>query len=98
MIAQGLSAYAQAPVEDALTRCRETRPLWALSRQDRLKNLSGAIRCADSGAVEGRDLWLIDDVCTSGATLEACADALLAAGAASVQGYVFARQAQPLIQ
>ena len=98
LIAEGLCAAASAPVEELVTRLRETRPLWALSRTDRWDALAGAFACPQPERVAGRRLWIVDDVCTSGASLEACAQALVAAGAASVYGYVFARQAQPLIQ
>lgn len=98
LIAQGLSEAADSPVEELLVRMRETRPLWAMTRAARRDSLAGAFACPQPRQVEGRRLWLIDDVCTSGASLEGCAEALLQAGAASVQGYVFARQAQPLVQ
>jgi ComF family protein len=98
LIALGLSDAANAPVEELLVRRRETRPLWALRREDRLASLSGAIVCPRPEQVAGRRIWVVDDVCTSGASLEACAQALLAAGARSVFGFVFARQARPLLQ
>lgn len=98
LIAEGLSEAAQAPVEEVLLRVRETRPLWALSRDDRREALRGAFVCPEPSRVAGRSFWIVDDVCTSGASLEGCAEALLAAGADSVTGYVFARQAQPLVQ
>lgn len=98
LIADGLSPWADAPVEELLVRLRETRPLWALRRDDRQAALRGAFACPKPELVAGRRFWLVDDVCTSGASLEGCAQSLLAAGAASVRGFVFARQAQPLLQ
>lgn len=97
LIALGLSEHAGAPVEELLVRRRETRPLWALRREDRHAALSGAFACPQPELVAGRRFWVVDDICTSGASLEACAEALIAAGAASVKGFVFARQAQPLV-
>ncbi len=98
LIAEGLSEAARAPVEELVLRVRETRPLWSLSRDDRKQALAGAFACPAPERVAGRRFWLVDDVCTSGASLEGCAQALLDAGALSAAGYVFARQAQPLVQ
>ena len=98
LLAEGLSPFADAPVEELALRCKETRPLWALRRDQRHDALKGAFACPRPADVAGRRLWIVDDVCTSGASLENCAEALLAAGAASVRGFVFARQAQPLLQ
>jgi predicted amidophosphoribosyltransferase len=55
--------------------------------------VQGAFRVAAEGRIEvqGRKLVLIDDVLTSGATVDACARTLLRAGAASVDVVVFAR-------
>jgi len=98
LIAEGLRESAQAPVEELVLRVRETKPLWALSREDRAAELNGAFVCPSPERAAGRTFWLVDDVCTSGASMEACAHALLAAGARRVLGYAFARQAQPIVQ
>ena len=59
----------------------------------RAQNVQGAFRVPPDGKAEvaGRRLILVDDVLTSGATLDACARALLRAGAAQVDVLVFAR-------
>lgn len=90
LIAEELSKVSGLPILEAAIRVKDTRPLWALGRDDRKKSLLGAFACAES--VEGKRLLLIDDVCTTGVSLETCARALLGAGAAAVNGYVFARQ------
>jgi ComF family protein len=77
------------PLLPALERVRASTPQAELGRDQRLVNLEGAYRT--SADVKGMTLLLIDDVGTTGATLEECAKALLAAGARSVEGLVFAR-------
>jgi predicted amidophosphoribosyltransferase len=69
-----------------------------LSRSERTANVQGAFRVPPEGkpAVVGRRLVLIDDVLTSGATVEGCAKALLRAGAANVDVLVFAKVADPV--
>ena len=64
-----------------------------LSRTQRAENVQGAFRVPTDarGEVKGRRFILVDDVLTSGATLDACARALLRAGAAQVDALVFAR-------
>jgi ComF family protein len=76
--------------EVALWRTRPTRPQVGLDRLQRVQNVSGAF-AADPARVRGRHVLLVDDVCTSGATLAAAASALLQEGAKSVRGYCFAR-------
>ena len=68
-----------------------------LTRNERATNVQGAFRVPPEGkpAVVGRKLVLVDDVLTSGATVEGCARALLRAGAANVDVLVFARVADP---
>jgi predicted amidophosphoribosyltransferase len=64
-----------------------------LTASERALNVQGAfrVRAEARGEVAGRRLVLIDDVLTSGATIDACARALLRAGAAAVDVLVFAR-------
>ncbi len=61
------------------------------SVEDRRRNVTGAFVCKDE-QLRGSRVLLIDDVCTSGATLEACALALKSAGASSVWGLTLARE------
>jgi len=64
-----------------------------LTRAERAVNVQGAFRVPEGSraAVEGRRLVLVDDVLTTGATIDACARVLLRAGAAQVDVLVFAR-------
>lgn len=77
----------------ALKRVKATPQQVGLSQSARAQNVQGAFRVPPEGKAEvaGRRLVLVDDVLTSGATLDACARALLRAGAAQVDALVFAR-------
>ena len=75
----------------AARRVRATKPLvQAMSPEERARIVDGAFR-ADPARVEGRRVLLVDDVVTTGATLGACAQALLDAGAESVCAVTFVR-------
>jgi len=78
---------------DLLQRVRATEQQVGLSRPQRASNVQGAFAVSAAGKAElqGRRVVLIDDVLTSGATLDACARALLRAKAAEVDVLVFAR-------
>ncbi len=93
-IARRLSAQTSvAYFPDALVRVRATRGQGGQSAAGRRRNVAGAFRVPTGWRrrVEGRRLVLIDDVLTTGATLEGCARALKSAGAASVDVAVIAR-------
>ena len=78
---------------EALRRVRPTEQQIGLSRSQRATNVQGAFKVAADRTAEihGRRIVLIDDVLTSGATVDACARALLRAKAAQVDVLVFAR-------
>jgi predicted amidophosphoribosyltransferase len=76
---------------DALERTRATRPQVGLSGRERRANVRGAFATRPGAALAGQRLLLIDDVMTTGATLDASAEALLTAGASSVHALVVAR-------
>jgi ComF family protein len=92
-LAMTISALANVPVATPLRRVRSTPQQVGLSRSERAQNVQGVFRvpAAARGEVAGRRLVLIDDVMTSGATVDACTRALLRAGAARVDVLVFAR-------
>jgi ComF family protein len=77
---------------DVLVRTRSTPPQVGLSRDQRRRNIAGAFAVTPGGAakIAGRGLVLVDDVITTGATLDACASALKRAGAARVDGLALA--------
>jgi ComF family protein len=98
MLAATISKESGVPIATAaLKRVRATAQQVGLSRTERAANIQGAFRVPEEGkaAVAGRRLVLVDDVLTSGATVEGCARALLRAGAANVDVLIFARVADP---
>jgi ComF family protein len=99
MLAATISAESGVPVAAAaLKRVKATAQQVGLTRSERAANIQGAFRVPEEGkaAVVGRRLVLVDDVLTSGATVEGCARALLRAGAANVDVLIFARVADPV--
>ncbi len=77
---------------DVLSKTRDFRQK-GLSRAERLRESDGAyaVRATCRAAVRGRQLIVVDDLMTTGATLEACARVLLAAGARGVDGAAVVR-------
>lgn len=86
-----LTGLPHAPA--ALARRKRTRQQVGLTRAQRADNLQGAFRVPDGARpqIEGRRILLIDDVLTTGATVNAAARALLRAGARQVEVLTFAR-------
>jgi ComF family protein len=74
-------ALAAPRLPGALTRVRPTRPQARLGPAERRANLAGAFRVERPGSLAGRSVLIVDDVLTTGATLEACLGPLRRAGA-----------------
>lgn len=77
---------------DHLLRVRKTRPQTELDRKDRARNVRRAFAVRDPHGLEDRRVLLVDDVLTTGATVNDCARALRRAGAASVAVLTLARR------
>lgn len=93
LLARYFSAHTGLPVAvNLLVRSRDTISQTRLGRKARLSNMKGAFVCPAPQAVKGKIILLVDDVATTGATLEGCAVALRQAGAKRVFAYTYARE------
>jgi ComF family protein len=90
-IAQGLASNRKLTFLDCLYRYRETSSQTKLVRSARWENMAGAFRLKPKFDVRGKSLLIIDDVFTTGATADACAQALAQAGAARLAVLTIAR-------
>jgi len=92
LLARELGQLTGLPVaHEALLRAKYTVPQIGLDARERVENVRDAFRCT-AGAFSGQRVLLVDDVCTTGSTLEACAAALHEeGGAASVWALTVAR-------
>ena len=90
-----LSGLAHDPA--ILERVKRTRSLKNMTPRQRAAEVRAAFKVADRGAVKGRKFLLVDDVLTSGSTSDACAKALLRAGAKQVELICFARVVRPSV-
>jgi len=93
LLAKELGRRIDLPViEDCLIRVKQAQPqVRAVDVEERRRNVADAFVCRDE-KVGGKQIILIDDVCTSGATLESCAAALKNKHATSVWGLTLARE------
>lgn len=93
-VAQAIARRVQKPYAPmALVRKRRTPSQNGLSALGRARNVEGAFGVIED--VQGKHILLVDDVYTTGATITACAKALLRAGAATVDGVALARVVRP---
>jgi len=91
LLARALSARVEVPVDETiLYRTRATASQTHLGRQERWDNVRDAFACADARDLTGLRITLLDDVATTGATLDACAVALIAQGARAVSALTLA--------
>jgi ComF family protein len=95
LLARAAARALGRPAVPALRRDRATAPQFELGRDRRAANVAAAfaVDAARGAGVAGRWIVLVDDVVTTGATLVACAEALLDAGAVAVSAVTVAREA-----
>jgi ComF family protein len=80
LIAEGISQMLDIPVlTDIITRIKHTESQTDKSREERINNVNNAFALKHTSAIEGKHLLVVDDVLTTGATLEACALTLMTA-------------------
>lgn len=92
LLARGVAQHLHCGVATrALRRTRPTTPQVGLGESERRRNVRGAFAVHDPAALAGRAVLLIDDVLTTGATVNECSRSLLRAGASSVQVLTLAR-------
>jgi ComF family protein len=91
VLAHLIARGAALPVSDCLKRTRNTSSQLTHDRAGRMENLRNAFRMRHNTSVNGLHLVLVDDVFTTGSTLDECARVLLDARAASVRALTVAR-------
>lgn len=95
LIGQFLSRYLSLPLQpDALTRIRQTEPQIELSAAERRLNVKGAFSVRRPEQITGKRVLLVDDVMTTGSTMDECAGELKKGGAEMVIAATIARTAR----
>jgi len=91
-IAKILSGFFEIPLaQDVLFKIKETKPQTELAEEKRKQNLKGVFACQKPELIKNKKILLIDDVFTTGATMEEAAKTLKGAGVKNVWGVVVAR-------
>lgn len=93
LLARHLSSFVGVPCLKLLNRTTHARPQMGLSRAERLQNVHGAFDVipGQKSKIYRARILIVDDVVTTGATLNHCAKVLHNSGAAEVMGFVLAR-------
>ncbi len=92
-LAKEIATYAKCPVEtDILFKIKPTTSQTELSKEERENNVKGAFLTKNLEKIKNKKIFLVDDVYTTGSTMEECADVLRILGVKEVFGIVFARE------
>jgi len=91
LLAQEISQRSGLPlIADGLLRVKQTKSQTKLTFEERVENVKGAFKVSSRERIEGKRLILVDDVFTTGSTLNSCAEALIKGGAKEVYGLTLA--------
>ena len=90
VLASALHWELGLPILEGVERIKQTQSQVLLSRHDRLHNLKDAFTVREPEHLTGRSVWLLDDVTTTGATLEAVAEVLRESGVQAIYGLCLA--------
>ncbi|MFO7891595.1 MAG: ComF family protein [bacterium] len=92
LLAQGISEYIKLPIyEQIMVRIKNTKSQTTLNAQQRSSNLKNAFSVTDSQKIHNKTIFLVDDVSTTGATLNSCSRTLKKAGVEKIIGLAMAR-------
>ncbi|MEA3489787.1 MAG: ComF family protein [Candidatus Omnitrophota bacterium] len=92
LISNILSKHLSIPVSrHALVKTKNTVPQMGLPRKRRVKNLKNSFAVVDRLNLLGRSVMLVDDIMTTGATLDTCAQELTRSGVTALYGFTLAR-------
>jgi ComF family protein len=92
LLAAEVAARLRVPLDTtSMTRHRRTAPQTARHHDERIKNVRRAFAVSNPERIKGRRVLIVDDVMTTGATVDECARVLIRAGAISVDVFTLAR-------
>jgi len=92
LLAKGVAENFNIPLRaDLVQRVRETKPQIELKRNERAKNIKGAFKVTSTDMVNGKNIILVDDIMTTGATLNEISRILKKSGAKRIASLVVAR-------
>lgn len=93
VLAKILSVYYQLPIQkNNLVKIKNTKSQTEFKKQEREQNIANVFAIKNPGLINGKTIFLVDDVFTTGSTLEECAKTLKTNGAKKVYGIVVARE------
>ena len=91
LIAEQISKELDLEIIQGLARIKYKKPQAELEKQKRLENIKGVFKCLCPEKIKNRNIILVDDVYTTGATMNECARILKENGAKKVAGLAIAR-------